>query len=319
MPEWTNKHPRKRRYAILLFDRFSNHCFANTLEPLRAANGFVSEPAYEWSVHTVTGDVVTSSSGVRILPDAALDRAISGEALILMPSYDWRAHATPATLRAIRAAAGRFGAIMGFDTGSWLMAEAGLLDNRRATIHFDELDAFAEAFPDIDVRRERWVEDGDRITAGGAAIACDLMLCLIGRHLGMAVATGVASLLMTGAGAGAEAERYGGADRAIGGDVRVARAIAGMSAHIEHPLTVGMLASYAGCTRRQLENRFRRALGATPRQVYQRLRLDAGRRLIGGSSMSIAEVATRCGYENSSAFTRAFRRTFGKPPRAMRN
>jgi AraC family transcriptional regulator, carnitine catabolism transcriptional activator len=108
-----------------LFDRFSNHCLANAIEPLRAANTFAGRTLYRWSFLSLDGAQVTSSSGLPVQPDTTLARHPGGDYLFLMPSYGFRDQAGPATARALRSAARRFGALVGMDTGAWLLAAAG--------------------------------------------------------------------------------------------------------------------------------------------------------------------------------------------------
>ena len=312
MPEWIIPDAAPRQVALLLFPRFSMHCFANALEPLRAANGFLGRQAYRWRICTPDGEAVHSSSGVRVMPDGPLAR-MRGDSLVLLPSYGYRGFATPRMGQALRAAAGRFDRLIGLDAGAWLMAAAGLLDGRPAVIHDAEADAFAEAFPDVSVRRARFVDDGDRVTGGGAATTFDLMQHLIGRDHGAALTLQIAALFLDGRATGG---------RATGGrvpaDARVARALAAMEANLESPLPLAELARRAGCTRRSLEARFRGTLGATPRTVYRQVRLNAAHRMVTDSELGLAEIAGRCGYGDQSAFGRAFRRAFGLAPRALR-
>lgn len=307
--------------SVLLFDRFSNHCLANAIEPLRAANTFLERSAYRWRIVTLDGAPARSSSGLTVAADGALDRDARGDALFVMPGYGPRALATDACADALSRAARRFGALAGLDTGSWLLATARLLDGRAATIHFDVFDVFAERFPQVDARRERWVIDGDRLSAGGAVASFELMRQLIAMDHGAALTLEVSSLFLhrdvgerVPLGAGA-AKRAGGR----GGDRRVAAAVEAMSANIETPLPIAALAKAAGCAQRDLEARFVKALGASPRTVYRRLRLNHGRRLIEDSEIGVAEVALRCGYQDASAFTRAFKRHFGRTPRELRS
>lgn len=289
--------------GIVLYERFSNHCLANALEPFRAANDLAGRPLYAWHLMTPDGGPVASSSGLPVTPRAALGDAPGGDLLMLLPSYghlEHRAHA-----RALRAAAGRYGAVAGLDAGAWLMAHAGLLAGRRATIHAELRESFAAAFPEVEVTAARHVRDGARITSGGAMTAFELVLDLIRERHGGALAQAIAALFM------ADGARGGPADRVV------ARALGVMEAHVEEPLPVPEVARRAGCTRRALEGRFRRALGETPREIYTRLRLVAARRLL-GEGLPVAEVAARTGYMNASAFARAVRREFGVSPSMLR-
>lgn len=308
MPNWKKSAPTPERVGILLFDGFSNHCLANTVEPMRAANTLAGRVLYRWQFLSPDGKGVRSSSGLEVAVGGRLGTEGSGDWLAVMPSYGHLRHATYATASALRAATRRYGILAGLDTGAWLMAEAGLLDGRRATIHPDEFEAFAERFPDVRAERARVVTDGDRITCAGAAAAYDLMDLLIGQTHGRALAIDVAALFMRG-------------DPAPGGGPMsrfVARALALMQDNVETPLALPVLARRLGRSQKALEQAFATELGATPRAAYRRLRLNGARRLVETGDLSVAEIALRSGYADAAAFTRAFRREFGASPRALR-
>ena len=307
MPSWKIPEPRTSRVAMLLFERFSNHCLANTVEPLRAANDILGRAAYEWRFLTPDGAPVASSSALSVVPAAALAASGTGDALVVMPSYGYRAHATPALARDLAAAAARHATLIGMDTGAWPLAAAGLLDGRRATIHPSELDAFAERFARVRAVPERWVEDGDRITAGGAMAAFDLMLHLIARRHGAALTLEIEAMFL----------RNDAPLPATGGP-HVRRALARMEESVEAPEPIAAIARAAGCSQRRLEGAFRASFGATPSAVYRRLRLAAARRRVEDGEMGVAEIAVRSGYASASAFTRAFRREYGRAPRFLR-
>lgn len=299
--------PATRRVGILLFDDFSNHCLANTVEPLRAANTLAGKALYAWQFLSMDGAAVVSSSRLPVTPEAALTRA-EGDDLFIMPSYGFRAHASPANLRALRRAAHRWRRLAGLDTGAWLMAAAGLLDGRRATIHWDEITALAERFPAVEVLPERFVIDADRLTCGGASTSFDLALHLIREAHGPMLALDVAALFMPGNGAPRpEAPR---SDSTL-----IDAAVALMRRNLDPPLPLPMLARQLGLGRKALEAAFRLHLNATPRAVYKSVRLGEARRLLRHGTRSVADAAALCGYTDPSAFTRAFRAEFGITPR----
>ena len=305
--------PRCRDIGVLLFERFSNHCLANAIEPFRAANGFAGRTLYRWTYLSVDGARVTSSSGLPVQPDMPLSRHAGGDFLFVMPSYGFREQARPATLRALRGAAGRYGTLVGLDTGAWLLAAAGLLSGRRATIHWDEVTAMAERFPDVEVVEEGYVMDGNRITCGGATTAFDLALAMIEVHHGPMLRLEVAALFRPG-----ERESAGAPETPRTRRRSVDAALATMRRNLEAPLPLGRIAASAGLTQRALERAFRATLGSTPRSVYRGLRLREARRLVVETGLSIAEIAGRCGYVDASAMTRAFRGEFGLSPREFR-
>ena len=163
MPNWTKLSNTRQDFSFLLFEPFSNHVLANVLEPLRAANDLLGREAYRWTFLTVEGGAVRSSSGLPVMPHAALGDEGEGDVLVVLPSYGYRELPNPYLRRALRAASERYLWMAGVDCGAWLLADAELLEASRATIHYDEYDAFSERFPTVRAERSRW---------GGALWSC---------------------------------------------------------------------------------------------------------------------------------------------------
>ncbi|SNR27243.1 GlxA family transcriptional regulator [Puniceibacterium sediminis] len=298
------------KITFLLFGRFSNLCLANCLEPMRAANGFVPHPAYRWRFATLDGGPVRTSSGLPVLPDAALAEMGAVDRLFVMASYDHLGHDSPATRRALARAGQRAGQVVGLDAGAWLMAGAGLLTDRRATIHWDLAEAFAERFLDVTVEHESHLQDGDRVTCAGAMAAFDMTRAMIRDDLGPAIALDVDGLFLT--------ERPSPQSPSRRGDPLVSRATALMRARLEAPLPQEDLARTLGTTPRTLARRCQAALNLTPGALYRHLRLSAARQLVESSVLPVSEIALRCGYEDPTALTRAFRLRFGASPQTLR-
>lgn len=311
MQIWEKTSATPQRIGVLLFEGFSNHCLANTVEPMRAANMLSGKTLYDWTFLSLDAQPVQSSSGLPVAPHDRLD-AMRGDMLVVMPSYGFRHHASWQTQAALRAASTRFYTLCAMDTGSWLLAHSGLLDEHKATIHWEELTNFAERFPDVEAVRERYVIDKDRLTCSGAMAAFDLILHLIGQTHGQALALEVAQLFMTRDSARSHA---GGATPA--GRI-VNRALAVMQEHLEHPLPIPEIARRAGVTQKTLDARMKAELGATPTTVYRRQRLTLARKLVTDTDLSIAEITLRAGYKNPAAMTRAFRAAFNTTPSHIR-
>ncbi len=306
MPHSKNPSATTLQISILLFDRFSNHCLANVLEPLRAANDLSGHQVFDWNIVVLAGQGVHSSSGLRLEADAQL-ADMRGDILMVMPSYGFLTHANVTSSRALRAAARRFDTLAGLDTGSWLLAQAGLLDGHRATIHWDELDRFSERFSEVDVQKEAVIYDRNRITCGGASTAFSLAMQLIEKQQGAALRLRVENLF-----SGAYAQRP---DRRGGIS---ARAVDLMRTNIEEPLPIAQLAQQLGRSQKHLERQTLARLGAAPQVIYRRIRLERARGLALETSISVAEIAVRCGYKDASAMTRAFRSEYGTTPQALR-
>ena len=303
---------KTRRVGILLFDDFSNHCLANAVEPLRAANTFAQRQLYSWTFLSIDGAPVVSSSGLPVAPQSALAR-VAGDDLFVMPSYGFRDHAGRGTIRALRAAAHRWDRIAGLDTGAWLLAAAGLLDGRRATIHWDELAAMAQAFPQVEVVPDRFVIDGNRLSCGGVTTTFELVLHLIRQTHGPMLAVEVAALFMLGETGPAGLREL---NRTSDGMIHAAAAI--MRRNIENPQPLPAIAARLGLGRKRMEQLFRAELGMTAQALYRAIRLHEARRLIRQAPRPVSEIAALCGYADASALTRAFRAEFGMTPTACR-
>ena len=290
---------------------FSNHCLANTLEPLRAVNGFVGKPAYQWVLASVGGGSVTTSSGLELATEPLRDAR--GDMLVIMPSYNVDRFVTHRVITALQGATRRFAHVVGLETGAWLLAAAELLNGRTATIHWDVVDDFAETFPDINVTRDSFVTDGRFTTCGGAARAFDWVTDMIGHRQGQAIRLQVEDL-------------FQGSLRPTGDVPAGLRGmVALMRRNIETPITISDIAAQLGMTQKSLERRCKTQLGATPAKIYQRMRLTRVRELMERGKISVAEAAVRDfmlklkGYDAAEAFIQRHSEILRRKERNMQN
>lgn len=328
-----------RDVTILLLPGFSNLCLATAIEPLRAANELAGERLYRWRLVSADGTSVSTSSELAMNVAGDLTTKRSADALFVISAAHYGDLAAPSLLAALRRAARQFRALGGFDTGSHLLAAAGLLDGCSATIHWEELDTFAETFPRIDVSRDRYVIDRNRVTAGGATTVLDLMLDVIGRQDGMALALAVAGRFIYDPENRISNPPKSGPPRSgpprfgpprsepqqavplrliARKDRALSVAIGLMDSHIEDGLPIARIAALSGIGLRDLERRFRRHIGVSPGAYYRSLRLAMSRRLLEETDLSIAEIAARSGFGSPSALARAFSARYARSPRAFR-
>ena len=303
---------------ILVLDQFSLMCVAATVEPLRAANRVASMPLYRWRLLSQDDTAPTSTSGITVAMDGAFAAEEARDVLFVVGSFSPRVvdRRLSASLR--RAARSRL-SLGGIEAGSWVLASAGLLDGYSATTHWEDLDEFAAAFPKIDVRRDRFVMDRTRWTAGGAAPALDMMLTMIRSQHGLPLALNVASVFIYDQHLAPSAPQPTVAlSRLSVTDPALACAIEVMQTQLEEPLSLAEVADRSGVLLRTLQARFRAQLGLSPHAYYLDLRLSAAKRMLEQSSASVAEVATAHGFGSASAFARAFRQRFGMSPLAAR-
>lgn len=199
------------------------------------------------------------------------------------------------------------------DTGAWLLASAGLLDGRKATIHWDEFTGFSEQYPNVDAVEDRFVLGKSIATCGGAATTFELALELIKRHHSPMFALEVAALFMHGEKRGSLLPQHRRSNHAM-----VYSATSLMRRNLEAPLPIPDLCNQLKTDQRKLEALFQHELGTSPLTVYRIMRLREARRMIELTEMSVSEISGRCGYQNASAMTRAYKAEFGTTPRDHR-
>lgn len=307
-----------KHYCFLLLPEFSNLCLFNSIEPLRAANSFINGPGYRWSLISIDGSPVTSSSSFEMRVDFSIDEMLSTEkpdALIVLASYNYQRHSSRDVIRKLRTLKSRIPVLGGLDAGSYPLAKAGLLNGYQATIHWAEIDTFTEKFHEIKVSNNRYVIDRNRITSGGATTALDLMLTIIRADFGQETAIAVSELLIF------DTERSGSTPQRervpamIESKMpRLAKAIKLMERNIESPLSVAEISSQTGISQRQLERDFKESLGTTATRYYSRLRVMLAQRLLTETSLNITEIALRAGYTSRTSFIRTYKNVFKKCP-----
>lgn len=302
--------------ALLVLPQASIWEVAATLDPMRSANRHLGYEAFRWRVVSPDGAAVPLTCGIELPSVGGLAAAEGADVLIVVAGFSQAEGADRRLIRALRRMAGRFRAIGGIDAGAWVLARAGLLEGHRATVHWEDLEDFAAAWPGVDVVPDRFVLSGPRFTAGGAAPATDLMLHLIERRLGAPLALQVAGSFLYEARAAGEPQMT--KRRRPLADPRVTAAIARMELGLEEPEAVAAIAATVGLSVRRLEALFRADLGMGPGEYGRDLRLQAARRMVVDTRHPLQMVALRCGFGSQSAFARAFQRRFGQSASAVR-
>ena len=313
MQKWSKSSDQPLEIRFLLFDRFSNLCLANCLEPMRAANDFAGQPVFHWRFLTPANAPVISSSGLPVLSQGAAEACDACDFLFILASYGHLDHDTPETRRMLRQMTHKAKTIVGFDTSPWLMAAAGLLDGRQATVHYDVFDAFAERFLQVEARCQPIVRDGAIYSCAGAHSAYDLTKLLIAEELGQAVVVDIDNLFVRNQ----SGVNLGAGVQGITTSV-VRRALAEMQDNLETPLSLSEISAVVACSPKTLSRRFQAELGSSPGRAYRHLRLTHAHQLLKNTQLSISEIGLRTGYNNPAALSRAFKARFGRAPRQLR-
>lgn len=306
--------------AIFLVPQYSQLSLAALVEPLRLANTVAGKRLYKWTLCSDGAERVTSSSGFVVEVDCDTATMEHCDALFVVASYDVLSYASRAMISALRRIA-RAGAYVGaLDAGAYLLAEAGLLDGRRATIHWDDQEDFRLRYPRIEVVTDRFVVDGKRATTSGSLPSFDFTLDFIRRLDGLAIASNVSgNFIYDQAQPGSQPQFMISIAHLRDRNPKIAQAVKLIEQSLQEPLAIKSIASAVGFSERTFLRRFQAVLGMSPGAYYRALRLDLGRRLIESSDLSIAEIAVACGFGTRGAFTRAFRETYGVAPTKLRN
>lgn len=305
------------RIGLLILPDSNLLSFGAALDPFRAANRRAGKTLYEWQVMSPQGGLVELTTGIEVSSEP-LPLHADMDLLILVAGFRLDAHATPALRSWLRQLRARGIAYCGVDGGPWVLARAGLLNDRRATTHWEDLEAFANAFPELDPLPDRYVIDGPALTTGGAAPCLDLMLHLIRAHHGADLAGQVANALLYDPVERPSPQRLVSQARLTATAPPVAQAIAMMEERMEDPPPIAEIAATLGLSPRRLEMLFRTHLETGPGAFFLRLRLNEARRLAMDTGLSVREIALRTGFSGPSTLARAFRKGFDSSISALR-
>lgn len=309
----------ERRIGFYLPDTFGMLPFISALEPLRAANRYRQKHLYSWHLFGESNAPAIANNGMEQHVEGSLNEARELDRLIICGPHDPLVEENSATLSALKRIA-RSGTSMGaLDTGTYLLAQARLLGNRRCTLHWENLPGFAEHFPDIRVSSELFEIDDGLFTCAGGDAALDMMLTLIARDHGKELAMRVAELFIHPAIRHAhEPQRMGVSQRTGVFHSGLVSCVELMEANLEQPLSTQELAEMVNMSKRHLERLFRLHLQTTPTLYYQQIRLRAAIPMLEQTSLSMSEIAVACGFSSSEYFSKRFRVCFGHSPRELR-
>lgn len=310
---------QKSRYGFLTLPNYSLIAVSNAVEPLRMANRVVGQPVYEWSIVSLDGRPVLASSGLDIAPTIALDKLGKVDILFVCGGINVREAVSAPLLTALRRLADRRVALGALCTGGYALARAGLLDNYRATIHWENLSALREEFPRVQINDQVFSIDRDRYTCSGGTAPLDLMLNLIQLKHGLRISQLVSEQFVLERVRSDQDRQYVPLRAQIGASHRSMIKVAQlMEEHIEKPLSLDRIARTTGLSRRQIERLFKRHLDCVPKKYYLEMRLRRARELLLQTAMPIMDVTTSCGFKSPPHFSRCYRSQFGHPPSAER-
>ena len=310
-----SKPAKPRRFVFVLLDNFTLLCFASAIESLRIANRMAGHTLYDWVLAGEGGEVARCSGGTEFRLQMDLDELSREDTVMVCGGIDVQSATTRRMLNWLRREARRGVTMAGLCTAGYTLAKAGLLDGKKATIHWENQDSFAEEFEEVKLTKSVFVVDGNRITTAGGTASIDLMLKLIADDHGEELANAVADQLIYSAiRTDQDTQRLSIPTRIGVRHPKLSRVIQMMEQAIEDPISPATLAKEVGMSTRQLERLFRRYLSRSPKRYYMELRLSKARNLLMQTDMSVINVALACGFASPSHFSKCYRSHYDTTP-----
>jgi len=263
--------------------------------------------------------LVTVEGGLQLQVKYGLDQ-IRRAGTVVVPPTDHLEQVPREIFEALRRAHARGCRIVSLCTGAFVLAEAGLLEGRRATTHWSDCNELARRYSGVSVDPAvLYIDDGDILTSAGSAASIDLCLHIVRRDYGSDVATRLArQLVVSPQRDGGQAQFIEAPIPALEGEDLFSGTVAWAQEHLDEPLTVADMASRSAMSPRTFARRFLAATGTTPHQWVQRRRVYLVQRLLEVSDLSIEAVAERSGFRTAGNLRKHFTRALKTTPQAYR-
>jgi len=304
-----------RRFIFVLMENFTLLSFASALDALRIANRMAGKTLYEWTFIGENGEFVSCSAGTQFKLDHSLIELHRDDTVILCGGTFIQEATTKKLIGWLRRESRKGLIIGGLCTAAYPMAKAGLLDEKKATIHWENQDSFAEEFLEVELTKTVFVCDGNRYTTAGGTSSIDLLLKIIADEHGEELANAVADqMIYSSIRTDQDTQRLSVPTRIGVRHPKLSKVIQMMEINIEEPISPSILAKDVGMSTRQLERLFRRYLDRSPKRYYMELRLQKARNLLMQTDMSVINVALACGFASPSHFSKCYRAHYDTTP-----
>lgn len=301
--------------------RFSLIAYAAAIDTLKLANRIEGKALYSWETITPKDSIVQASNGLEVKPDRRYQETDSYDVLIVCGGLDIRNawNQCKSLGKYLRFHASKGVALGALYTGTYVLAKAELLNDYRCAIHWENIAAFREEFPHIQVTDDIYEIDRDRYTCAGGTTPIDMMHHLISLQQGRKMSAAISEeFLIDNLRGMTERQRIPLRQQVGSNQPKLTEAVMLMENNIEECLSPSELASYITLSKRQLERLFKTYLNCTPMQYYLHLRLRRAKQLLLQTDKSITDISLSCGFKSSSHFSKAYKDLFKLSPRDER-
>lgn len=319
----------ERLIVVVLFDSVDLLDVTGPPEVFSLLQRELDEPTgYEVVLAAETMDPVTTSAGVRLLPDTTflevsarrIDTVVVPGAVEVDDQRRVRASVDPAVVYAVAVLAKDARRVASVCVGAHVLAAAGLLDGKRATTHWSTARQLAAEHPAVEVDADPiYIRDGDTWTGAGLTACLDLTLALVADDFGDELALRVARQLVMYLKRPSGQSQFSVSIEPVSTTRRIVDLRHYITRNIATPLTVSVLAEQANVSDRQLTRIFRTELGMTPAAYIESARVEIARHRLEATDETLQRIATTCGFNTIDTLTRAFRRTLDTTPTEYRN
>tara|TARA_B100000902_G_scaffold37938_1_gene45242 strand:- start:85 stop:1155 length:1071 start_codon:yes stop_codon:yes gene_type:complete len=301
--------------VFIVVPRFNITTLITMIETLRIANYLAPSSTFSWEVASFDGSKIIASNGMTATIKTANDNLRSAEFVFILGSWGTEHYHNQKLTAWLRKRARAGERICGVELGSYIVARAGLLDGKSATIHWSWLNGFKENFDRVEVEESLFTLDSKVMTCSGGLAGVDLMLRLIEEINGSSFSGEIADQMLhhpIRSAASPQRSTMGRSTETMRPLLREAMTL--IENNIEEPLTVPQIAKVLGVSQRQLERQFKRNVGCTVVQFGLLKRLQNARLLLISTDMSIRQIATASGFNTMSHFAFSFGKFFGRRP-----
>ncbi len=306
-------------FGFVVVPNFSLIALSACIDPLRIANGVLGRPTYRSVLLSVDGGLVASSDGIQVVTQHSLADAPAMDVVFVIGPNPIPHRGLRSLTQWLKKMALQGLPLGGIDTGAYLMAQAGLLDGYRCTIHWEDHEALAEQFPQVIVTQHFFEVDRDRYTCSGGVAPLDLMTYLLTRAPGSRqLANEVANLLVVERRSLTDVQTVSIIHQERVTHPAAVEALRLMEANVSEPLTVAEIAQFAGMPLRSLQRLFRQQFAKSAERIYLDIRLSHARILVQRSDKSIRDIASETGFASPAHLTARYTPRFGAPPRKDR-
>ena len=304
-----------KTFAFLLVDKFPLFSLAAAIDMVRSANRLLERDFYNWLVASIDGAPVRASNGLQITADYSIADLPPVDILFVCAGLVTEFADKPKLIAYLRSLGRRGAALGGISIGAVILAEAGQLEGYRCTLHWENRAGFRERFPEIECTGNVFEIDRKRYTCAGGTTSIDLMLEIVRRDFGTALATEIANQFHHERIRSATDRQRIGPERDLAGKSdKLRRVVELMADNLEQPLSAVRLAKSVGLSVRQIERLFLRHLNMTPGRYYMTLRLERARELLRQTNAPILDVALATGFTSHSYFAQSYRAQFNRSP-----